>query len=280
MILSLVQEAVAAGARQSRACEELGLEPRTLQRWRREGVGEDRRQGPKQEAGNQLSAEERQRVLALLTSPEYRDLPPSQIVPHLADEGRYVASEATMYRLLREEKLASHRDRTRPPVHRRPKEQVATGPGQVISWDITYLPSRVRGQFFFLYLFLDVWSRKILAARVFESEAKFCPAWLRAPTPLLLAGPAQGSLQDLARQVEASAHHLFQDRSCCRQKTGFLGRENETESANTGKADNTGAVTCGSIVEDAGEAGLFFGPAQDRSFSGSEIPGGDSRSNR
>jgi len=170
--LSLVQEAGRAGARQESAAGILGLKARTLQRWREQSVegGEDRRQGPLTEPANKLSLTEQEAVLETANSPEYRDLSPKQIVPQLADEGTYVASESTFYRLLRAAKQMAHRERAKPATSKRPREQVATGPGQVWCWDITYLPGPVRGTFFFLYLFMDVWSRKIVGARVYGEE--------------------------------------------------------------------------------------------------------------
>jgi transposase InsO family protein len=149
----------------------LGVAERTLQRWRRSG-GEDRRRGAARPSpANKLAAEEREQVLQIVTSSEYCDLSPNQIVPRLADAGHYLASESTMYRILREEKLATHRQRSRPPTARRPREHVARGPCEVFSWDITYLRSPVRGVFFYLYVILDVWSRKIMAARAYEEES-------------------------------------------------------------------------------------------------------------
>lgn len=171
MLFELIEEAVCCGARREAACQVLGLTARTLQRWRQQaGVG-DRRHGPKSEPANKLSAAERQGVLEILNAPQYCDLSPNQIVPRLADDGVYVASEATMYRILREEELVAHREPTRPAVTRRPKEHVATGPCQVFSWDITYLCSPVRGRFYYLYLILDVWSRKIMGAQVYREES-------------------------------------------------------------------------------------------------------------
>lgn len=166
MILRLVAEAVAAGARLVRACETLGLDVRTVQRWRARPEGEDRRCGPKSDPPNKLSRTERERVLAVVNSPQYRDLSPNQIVPRLADDGRYLASEATIYRLLREEDMLAHRAASRPPVRREPPRHRADGPNQIWSWDISYLPSSVRGQFYYLYLIVDVWSRKIVGASV------------------------------------------------------------------------------------------------------------------
>lgn len=164
----LVEEAVAGGARLSKACEVVGLPPRTLQRWVNKPV--DERRGPRRLPANKLSQRERNRVVEVATSIEFRDLSPKQIVPLLADRDTYVASESTFYRVLHDEQLQQARTRTRPPAAR-PREHVADGPWQVASWDITYLRSQLRGQFFFLYLVEDVWSRKILGWQVHESES-------------------------------------------------------------------------------------------------------------
>ena len=155
MILSLVDEAVASGARSKAACERLNVTPRTLERWRKLGPqgGEDRRRGPRTTPKNALAAEERARLLEVANSESYRDLPPKQIVPKLADEGIYIASESTLYRVLEAEGQKTHRQPTKPRTHHKPVERVATGPAQLLCWDITYLPSTVRGVFFYLYLF-------------------------------------------------------------------------------------------------------------------------------
>ncbi len=171
MILGLIDEAVSSGARQSEACEVLGIDPRTVQRWKRRGVGEDRRAGPKSLPRNKLTAKERAKVLDTMNSPEFRDVGPNQIVPTLADRGEYIASESTMYRILRSERLLAHREPSRPATKRhRPDECAATGPNQVWSWDITYLKSPVLGAFFYLYVVTDVWSRKIVGWTVEAEE--------------------------------------------------------------------------------------------------------------
>lgn len=159
-----------SGARLKPAAQTLGVSVRTIQRWRDHQGGEDRRWGPLTGPANKLTDEERQQVLAIANSPRYRDVSPKQIVPRLADEGRYVASESTFYRILRQENQLAHRERCRPATHRRPREKAATGPCQVWSWDITYLRSTITGCFFYLYMIMDVWSRKIIAARVFPKE--------------------------------------------------------------------------------------------------------------
>jgi transposase InsO family protein len=148
----------------------IGINTRTLQRWRKLDGGDDMRMGPKTEPANKLSAAERAEVLAIAASAQYCDKSPKQIVPSLADEGRYVASESTFYRVLREENLLAHRGRQKPRAANPPREHSATGPGQVMSWDITYLRAPVLGMFFYLYLYLDVWSRKIVGWCVEDRE--------------------------------------------------------------------------------------------------------------
>lgn len=169
MILELIAEAVARGARQAGACEVLGLDRRTVQRWK-SGPIDDQRRGPKRSPANKFSDAERRRVLDTMNLPEHRDLPPSQIVPRLADQGTYLASESSMYRILREADQVKERGRAKPRQHRRPDPHVATAPNQLYSWDITYLKAPVRGMFFYLYLMLDVWSRKIVGWEVHEEE--------------------------------------------------------------------------------------------------------------
>lgn len=166
MILGLVAEAVEAGSRQKPACEILGLNERTLERWRANDIGDDKRQGPKMTPGNKLSEAERELVLEVVNSPEYRSLSPKQIVPLLADRGIYIASESTIYRILAEADQLAHRDLRKPRKHHKPTEYVAHGPLEVWSWDITYLRSAVRGEFYYLYLVVDIWSRKIVGWRV------------------------------------------------------------------------------------------------------------------
>ena len=93
LILSLVVEAVERGARQAKACETLGLDRRTVQRWKY-GPSEDQRRGPRRSPSNKMSVRERRYLLEVANQPEHRDLPPSQIVPRLADNGEYVGSES------------------------------------------------------------------------------------------------------------------------------------------------------------------------------------------
>ena len=124
MILDSIAEARALGARLGPCCKLVGIDVRTVQRWLKFGPegGKDRRRGPNAAPANTLTEAERERILEVVSAPEFRDLPVSQIVPMLADMGIYVASESTIYRLLRSRKMAAHRGRKRPPRKRRPKE--------------------------------------------------------------------------------------------------------------------------------------------------------------
>ena len=172
-VIVLVNESVVAGARQAKACEVLGLSERTLQRWRTsDSVRCDQRSLRQYQPSHKLTAIERAEVLAIANSDEFGHLPPSQIVPRLADQGCYVASESTFYRILRDEKQLTHRHSERPPQTRtKPRAICATAPNQLYSWDITYLPSVIRGQFFYLYLFVDIFSRKIVGWQAYEEES-------------------------------------------------------------------------------------------------------------
>ncbi len=170
--LSLIDEAVSAGCRFEVACSELSLHPRTAQRWRKQpNGGHDQRRGPTTAPPQKLSSLEREAVLAVANAPEFRNLSPKQIVPRLADRGDYIASESTFYRVLSDADQLAHRGASRPRTVIRPEEVLATGPNQVWSWDITYLPAAVRGQFYYLYLFVDVWSRRIAKAVVLAEES-------------------------------------------------------------------------------------------------------------
>ncbi len=170
MILELIDQAVHDGAACDAACAAVGVSPRTVRRWRDAGGGDDGRAGPKTISAHALTPAERAKIVEVATSPEFRDVSPKQIVPRLADKGIYLASESSFYRVLRENGLAAHREPSRPRTHHKPNEYVATAPGQVWTWDITYLRGPVRGTFFYLYLVLDVFSRKVVAAEVHAEE--------------------------------------------------------------------------------------------------------------
>lgn len=170
-VVALIQDASQTGCRLAVACREVGITLRTLQRWRADGqIQFDARQTAERTPTNQLSEEERQRILAVANSAEFASLPPSQIVPTLADRGEYLASESTFYRVLRQAGQQQHRGRARAPRRRPVSTHRATGANQLWCWDITYLPSAIKGQYFYWYMMMDVFSRKIVAHEVHPHE--------------------------------------------------------------------------------------------------------------
>lgn len=171
--ITLIKEAVQAGAREEVACKELGISLRTLQRWRSDATPlEDQRPFAKRPVPhNKLSQEETQEILTVVNKPEYKSLPPSQIVPMLADKGIYIASESTFYRTLRKHNLQHHRGFSKAPSNRPISTHCATGPNQVWMWDITWLPGPVRGIHFYLYLIIDLFSRKVVAWDIWLEES-------------------------------------------------------------------------------------------------------------
>ena len=170
----MIDEAVVSGARKEKSCEEIGLSIRTLQRWLENGyVSADKRPtANRPEPKNKLTAEEQQAILATSNKEEYANLGPSQIVPMLADDGQYLASESSFYRVLKANNQLTHRGKAQPKGSRaKPKGYTATAPNQVWTWDISYCPSTVIGQFFYLYMIIDIFSRKVVGWEVHESES-------------------------------------------------------------------------------------------------------------
>jgi putative transposase len=190
-VIALVEQAFQAGCRRAVACRLLGFSVRTLQRWEASGLI-DQRKGSRAKPANALSAHERRKILDIVASPEYRDMSPQKIVPSLADAGVYLGSESTMYRILRENKLLCHRGAAKPVTRIRPKALVALGPNEIWSWDIAYLPTTIQGAFFYLYLIIDIFSRKIVGWQIHETESAGHAAALVKQTCLdecLINGP-------------------------------------------------------------------------------------------
>lgn len=148
--------------RQPSACDVLGITCRTLRRWRAAATL----------ACPQAQSEaEKDALVEVCNQPEYQSLPPSQIVPRLADRGIYIASESTVYRGLRQRSQANRRGRGHaPPKAPRPRPISTSTRNRMRSWDITYRPSSIKGQFFRLYMVLDIYSRKIVGREVHHDE--------------------------------------------------------------------------------------------------------------
>ena len=173
-LLETVEQAVEAGARMEKACAVINISPRTLKRWKpdQQIYSDQRPEAKRPTPRHALSEDEKQQILNLCNQPEYAHLPPCQIVPSLADQGIYIASESSFYRVLREAKQLQHRGRAKAPHKRTPPTSHQAGAAnQVWSWDITWLPAGIKGQFFYLYLILDIYSRKVVGWEVHERES-------------------------------------------------------------------------------------------------------------
>jgi len=167
--IELIDEAHAAGARKKKCCEVLGIGIRTYQRWKQGDTvkADGRTQSKRVSPANKLGEAEREQILEIANSEEYSSLPPSQIVPALADKGIYIASESSFYRVLKEAGQQNHRGRSKKREPAAPSTHEASGPNQVWSWDITWLPGPVKGVFYYLYMMLDIFSRKLVAQEVY-----------------------------------------------------------------------------------------------------------------
>jgi len=201
--VSLIVDAVTSGAGHAPACADLEISDRTLRRWTKDGQlrADQRPLVPRPEPANKLSAAERAAVLDVCNSTGFASLPPSQIVPKLADQGRYLASQSSFYRILRSSGQQHHRGRARPPVRRKPPTSYkASAPCEVWTRDITWMPGPMTGMFFYLYLIVDIFSRKIVGWEVHEHESADlaavlirqavlaegcapCAHWFCTPTP-------------------------------------------------------------------------------------------------
>lgn len=171
-MLELIAYAQGSGARLGPACRVLGISARTIERWCADPETGDRRCGPQRRPSNALSPAEEAQIVTVLTSSRYAGLSPKQLVPQLADEGLYLASESTMYRVQRRYGLCTKKRTTsRTHVARASTVHQATRPNQVWSWDITWLPTTLRGSYLYLYLIMDVWSRRIVGWRIAERES-------------------------------------------------------------------------------------------------------------
>lgn len=136
-----------------------------------------------------LSGLERQQALDLLHSPRFADSSPAQIYATLLDEGRYVCSIRTFYRLLdRHQELRERRNQLRHPSYQRP-ELLATAPNQLWSWDITKLRGPLKGSHYSLYVILDIYSRYVVGWLVAERESKALAERLIRETCLKYAIP-------------------------------------------------------------------------------------------
>jgi putative transposase len=152
-----------------RTCAILGRSRATLHRHRNPAPP---RHGPRRPFHHpaELSEHEREQVLAVLDAPRFADKSPGQVWTILLDEGVYLCSVSTMYRLLRERgQTGERRAQAVRPAMRKP-ELEADGPNQVWSWDITKLKGPARGIYYLLYVIIDIFSRKVVHFEIWPTE--------------------------------------------------------------------------------------------------------------
>jgi len=167
--IKLIDEAKVQGASLSAACKELNIHPRTYNRWK-VSLDDKRPTAIRPTPKSKITKEEKKEIIKVANTPKYKDLPPSQIVPMLADEGIYIASESTFYRVLKEEKMNTKRISTRNINAKVITTHTANKPNRLWSWDITWLPGPVKGHYFKLYLILDIFSRYIVGWEIWNEE--------------------------------------------------------------------------------------------------------------
>ena len=171
---SIINEAISAGCGVTKACQEVGIDRHTFRRWTADAindvVADARPLATRPVPSNKLTEDERARVLEVCHEERFADAPPSQIVPTLADEGIYLGSVSTYYRVLHDANEQHERGRARKPTTRLPSTHSATGANELWCWDVTFLASPTRGIFYYLYMIMDIWSRKIVGYEVYESE--------------------------------------------------------------------------------------------------------------
>jgi putative transposase len=174
------------------ACEALAVPRASFYRWQ-QPRGEAATPKPRRRVPRALPPAERAQVLALLRDERFADLPPAEVYATLLDEGKYLCSIRTMYRILQAHgEVRERRDQLRHPHYAAP-ELLATGPNQLWSWDITKLKGPAKWVYFYLYVLLDVFSRYVVGWLVACQESATLAQRLIAQT-CARQGIAEGSL--------------------------------------------------------------------------------------
>ncbi len=158
-IVSAIDVAVTSGARLFKACEAIQLGQRRLRRWRK--TDEDGRKGGYRAHAQKLSEPEKDAIVAALQLPGIEELPIKVAHATLLDQGICLASPATFVRVVKERGVQRKNGVRRAQKAKRP-ELVATAPGQVWCWDITWLNALIKGTYFYLYMAIDMYSRKVV----------------------------------------------------------------------------------------------------------------------
>ena len=169
-VLLFIHTACQQGCRKKIVCQYLGIDIRRIQRWKKDGVI-DKRKGSPRKVEKRLTEAEKDEIIETCTNERFRNLNPHEIVAILAEEGKYIASESSFYRTLHERNLMKHRRDEKKPTGSQQIEVVITEPHKQLSWDISYLKTTVKGKYFYLYMFIDIWNRKIIQWAIHEEES-------------------------------------------------------------------------------------------------------------
>jgi transposase InsO family protein len=161
---------VPASGMTAAACVALGVSRASVQRRRAHLITPPAIPRPRLKPARALTVPQRQVVLDLLHAPRFADQAPAEIYASLLDEGVYHCSIRTMYRILdQNDEVRERRNQLRHPVYRKP-ELLAERPNQVWSWDITKLMGPTKWSYFYLYVILDIFSRRVVGWCVADAE--------------------------------------------------------------------------------------------------------------
>jgi putative transposase len=153
------------------ACAALGLSRASFHRRQAAAARPPEPVRPRPKPARALSAKERQGVLDLLREPRFVDQAPAEVYASLLDQGVYHCSIRTMYRILHDhDEVKERRRQLRHPVYQKP-ELLAEGPNQVWSWDITKLMGPAKWTYFYLYVIIDIFSRRVTGWHVADTES-------------------------------------------------------------------------------------------------------------
>ncbi len=167
----------------TRACEAVQLSVATYYRFgKRRSSPDPCAAGPKSSGRPGLTCEEQDQIYDELFSERFRDEAVRQVYAKLLDDGRYLCSWRTMYRLLKKRVATTERRRIRRHPRYSKPELVATGPNKVWTWDITYLKTQIRGRFYYLYVVMDIYSRYVVGWLLAERECQELAKELLAQT--------------------------------------------------------------------------------------------------
>lgn len=174
--IELIDEAVEHGARQKEACRNLGIDGKTFRSWKGTCNKGDTLEDGRHNAVHPspkwaLKPEEEEKMVEFAERPENQGLTPTMLFFSLLDSGLYYASQRQWYRVLRKKAVTGNLDKKSCGSVLFGDETSASGPNQLWSWDITYLGSGVKGLYYFLYVIIDVYSRKIVAADVWTVQS-------------------------------------------------------------------------------------------------------------